>query len=216
PAPPPAAVAAVTPAAPRASAPAPMPPAEPVARPVAPARSAEIVSVAAAKPPATALPVAVTPPPPPALLTAPPALAPAAVVVSPPAPPSVGAPPTVTAPPPPSVEPVRPASPPRVVALPPAPAPPVEIASSRPARSARALAARVSYWVQIGAFKSAEAATKFASTVRDPKLTLETGPGLVLRVLVGPFADRIAANSKALELRSVYGYSTQIHEAPRE
>jgi hypothetical protein len=35
-------------------------------------------------------------------------------------------------------------------------------------------------------------------------------------VLVGPFADRVAANAKALTLRRIHGYSTQIHERPRE
>jgi len=190
-------VAAIVPSSARASAPAPMPPAEIIAPP--PARAAAPASVAAAPRPATALPIAVAPPP--AQPVAPsPAPTPAPVVVSPPAPP-------------PSAEPIKPVAPSRIAALP--SSPPADVAPSKSTQGVRAIAARVSYWVQLGVFRSAESATKFAAGVTDPKLTLETGPGLALRVLVGPFADKVAAVSKARELRS-QGYSTQIREAPRE
>ncbi len=187
-------VAAVVPSSARASAPAPMPPAETRAPTATPARAAAPASVAAAPRPATALPVAVAPPP------APVPPAPAPVVVSPPAPP-------------PSAAPIKAAAPSRIAALP--SVPPAVVAPSKSTQGVRAITARVSYWVQLAVFKSAESATKFAAGVTDPKLTLETGPGLALRVLVGPFADKVAAASKARELRS-QGYSTQIREAPRE
>ena len=113
----------------------------------------------------------------------------------------------------PSPEPVK-AVAPRIAALPPTPPAEVTPAKSVAARSAHALAAHV-YWVQFRVFKSAEAAMKFAAGFADPKLTLEPGPGLGWRALVGPFTQRATAQSKARELGK-HGYSTQIHEAPRE
>ncbi len=89
----------------------------------------------------------------------------------------------------------------------------VSKAEPPPPRAAnRPMATRVSYWVQLGAFKTAAEATRFAARVRDPKLTIESAPGRPLLVLVGPFDDRAAAATKVRELRA-RGYAPFSAEA---
>ncbi len=68
--------------------------------------------------------------------------------------------------------------------------------------AARPIAPSVSYWVQLGAFRSAAQTTRFAAGVRDRELTIQSGPGESLRVLVGPFDTRAAATARAHELRA--------------
>jgi phospholipid transport system substrate-binding protein len=68
---------------------------------------------------------------------------------------------------------------------------------------------RRSYWVQVAAFKSFEAAMRLASILRGEKsvapdrwaVVMEPGPALA-RVRVGPFADRAEATSNLRELAS--------------
>ena len=78
-----------------------------------------------------------------------------------------------------------------------------------------------SYWVQVGAFKTVDAATRVAAELRRAGLTAWNGafttqpgqpePGLV-RVRVGPFASRADAQSKLHELMT-RGYTPFIAEA---
>jgi cell division protein FtsN len=51
------------------------------------------------------------------------------------------------------------------------------------------------YWVQVGAFRGVEAATRTAAALRAHAVTLVTtpGPSPLLRVLLGPFAHRADA-----------------------
>jgi cell division septation protein DedD len=66
-----------------------------------------------------------------------------------------------------------------------------------------------SYWVQVAAFKSFEAAMRLASHLRREKsvapdrwaVVMEPGPALA-RVRVGPFADRAEATANLRELAS--------------
>lgn len=108
--------------------------------------------------------------------------------------------------------PVAPAAPPP----PPAPAP---AAAQTPAPSS--LVAATSYWVQVGAFKTVDAAARVAAGLRRAGLTawngaLTTLPGqtepALVRVRVGPFASRADAQSKLHEL-ATRGYTPFIAEA---
>jgi cell division septation protein DedD len=92
-------------------------------------------------------------------------------------------------------------------------------AVARPPR-ARAPSAHA-YWVQIGAFKSAEAAGRLASTIRRQdgpmsirrvSVEITSSPGSLTRVRVGPFADRETARGKLLELQR-RGYQPFIADA---
>jgi cell division protein FtsN len=147
-------------------------------------------------------------------LAAAPSPAPAAQA-QPPAPAPPAPTPVAASPAPPQPEPAAPPAPPRTVSLPPVTPPSAEIAPPAPASAARranAIVARAAHWVvQIGAYKSMEAATKIFAGIADPKVALEPGPGRMWRVFLGPFADKAAARLKAKEL-SARGYSTQIHE----
>lgn len=92
--------------------------------------------------------------------------------------------------------------------------------ASRPPVAARAATGR-SYWVQVGAFKNPETATRLASRLREEKLagssrravTVTTGPAgaTLARVRIGPFADRAGAAAKVREL-SARGYRPFIAE----
>lgn len=83
---------------------------------------------------------------------------------------------------------------------------------SAPARvAARPIATSVSYWVQLGAFRSAAGAIRLAAGVPDRELTVQSGPGESLRVLVGPFDTRAAAATRAHELRA-RGYAPFVAE----
>jgi phospholipid transport system substrate-binding protein len=78
-----------------------------------------------------------------------------------------------------------------------------------------------SYWVQVGAFKSVEAAIRLASHLRGEKsvapdrwaVVMEPGPSPA-RVRVGPFADRAEATSNLRELTS-RGFKPFIAEESR-
>lgn len=82
--------------------------------------------------------------------------------------------------------------------------------------AARARAIGTSYWVQVGAFRSAEAARRLAARLGQSAVTLAEGrragetPGL-MHVRVGPFADRREAVAKLLELKG-RGYQPFILE----
>jgi cell division protein FtsN len=72
------------------------------------------------------------------------------------------------------------------------------------ARITSRAASAAGYWVQVGAFRSAEAAERLAVALRDQAVTLLTAPGVrpFLRVLVGPFRERDDAVSKLREIRA--------------
>lgn len=99
------------------------------------------------------------------------------------------------------------------------PAPPVQVGMAKPDRSVKpdrpiekiALTAS-RYWVQVGAFKDVEAASRVAARLLAADLPIGIAPDASLtRVRVGPFPDRSAAAStlRALELR---GYRPFIAE----
>lgn len=59
------------------------------------------------------------------------------------------------------------------------------------------------FWVQVGAFRSADKAMEVATALRDQTVSLFTAPeDPLLRVVLGPFGDREAATSKLREIRS--------------
>jgi phospholipid transport system substrate-binding protein len=72
------------------------------------------------------------------------------------------------------------------------------------ARIALGAAGASGYWVQVGAFRSAEAAERVAIGLRDQAVALLASPGArpLLRVLVGPFRERDDAVSKLREIRA--------------
>jgi phospholipid transport system substrate-binding protein len=124
-----------------------------------------------------------------------PADAPPAVTAQPPAAASLGAPPVV--PPPVAV-----------------PAPPLAVAPTVSSRAvtpsdtpvappARAVVAetRGDVWVQVGAFRTVDAAAKLVQRLRRA-VTIATGSDRLARVLVGPFADRAAAASTVRALHA--------------
>lgn len=100
------------------------------------------------------------------------------------------------------------------------------IEPSRPRTMASASPAEISrprsYWVQVAAFKSFEAAMRLASLLRAEKpvapdrwaVVMEPGPALA-RVRVGPFADRAEATSNLRELES-RGFKPFIAEESRD
>jgi phospholipid transport system substrate-binding protein len=149
-------------------------------------------------------PVAPVPVVPHLLASAPVAPAPVAVATPPVAPASTPVPP-----------PASPASPLKGAAVPVeeppvaiAPVPPPAPARSEPPARASVLA-MTSYWVQVGAFKTADAAARVAAELRRAGLTawnaaLTTLPGhstpALVRVRVGPFTSRADAQAKLHEL----------------
>jgi phospholipid transport system substrate-binding protein len=108
----------------------------------------------------------------------------------------------------------RPASSPPVDALavptvvtPPAvkTAPTVAAPLQEPARVSARPAARREFWVQVGAFRTADAATRLVQRLRRHAVMIATGGDRlapVLRVLVGPFAERTAAAAAARSLQA--------------
>jgi len=61
------------------------------------------------------------------------------------------------------------------------------------------------FWVQVGAFRTADAAARLVRRLRDRAVTIATGGDRVtpmLRVLVGPFAERAAASAAARSLQA--------------
>src|SRR5262249_13537330 len=112
-----------------------------------------------------------------------------------------------------------PSGPVRTVATPPvvvaALAPRAATTAPRPAMaptvaatpSARILAPlpRREFWVQVGAFRTAEAATRLVERLRSQPVTIATGGDRVapvMRVLVGPYAERSSAAAAARSLQA--------------
>src|SRR5262245_25656062 len=153
--------------------------------------------------------------PPPLAIAAPPApVAPPPVTVAAP-PVAVAAPPVAALPVPTRAHTSSEQSAPLAVAVsveePPiaiAPSPPLAPAERKPLARASVMAI-TSYWVQVGAFKTAEAAARVAAELRRAGLAawngaLTTLPGnaepTLVRVRVGPFASRADAQAKLHEL----------------
>lgn len=127
--------------------------------------------------------------------------------------------PVVSVPPLPAVEPdalLRTAT----QAKPPLPVPVQAVALRAPTRSDPAPAAGgvPSYWVQVGAFKTAELAVRLVSRLRDQRVSILTGPGVsvnggggtsLFRVRIGPFGDHAEAVAKLRELQRT-GYESFI------
>ena len=75
----------------------------------------------------------------------------------------------------------------------------------QPARVSVTPAARREFWVQVGAFRTADAATRLVQRLRRHAVMIATGGDRltpVLRVLVGPFAERTAAAAAARSLQA--------------
>ncbi len=98
-----------------------------------------------------------------------------------------------------------------------APAQAVEAPSSPPAAPRPAL---ISYWVQVGAFRTVDAAIRLVERLRRQAVTISSSAvpgvggrpaGVQARVLVGPFPDRTQAASKLRELLA-RGYEVFIAE----
>lgn len=96
----------------------------------------------------------------------------------------------------------------------PTPAPPVQPAAlapthpptpvSRPAATT-ALRAPRQFWVQVGAFRTADAASRLVERLRRHAVTIVTGGDRLtpmMRVLVGPFGERTAAAAAARSLQA--------------
>jgi len=138
----------------------------------------------------------------------------------PPVVPTRAADPTPAAPPPQITATLSPSVEPPPVAPPPPPSPaPAPVADQPPARSS--VVAATTYWVQVGAFKTVNAATRVAAELRRAGLTawngaLTTLPGKsepeLVRVRVGPYGSRADAQSKLHELVT-RGYTPFIAEA---
>jgi cell division septation protein DedD len=149
------------------------------------ARAAAAPTPTAGPPPVRVASVAPASDAPPVESRAPAPITMAAVAVTPPVPPPTPRP--VLA----AVAPPAPASRPQAVeeraAAPAAPAP----------------SARKSFWIQVGAFRSTDAATRLVERLRTHRVTVSTGgqrsAGLA-RVLVGPFTNRSAATATLREL----------------
>jgi cell division septation protein DedD len=94
------------------------------------------------------------------------------------------------------------------------PSAPVTMAAVAPTVTPRA--ARVTgYWVQVGAFSNVDKAMKVVTALDDEPVSLITAPGQsLMRVLVGPFAERAAAASKLRQIRA-RGYDAFIAEASK-
>lgn len=88
------------------------------------------------------------------------------------------------------------ATPPTVKTVPTAAAPPRVVVTP---------AARREFWVQVGAFRTTDAAARLVQRLRHHAVTIATGGDRltpVLRVLVGPFAERTAAAAAARSLQA--------------
>jgi cell division septation protein DedD len=102
-----------------------------------------------------------------------------------------------------SVEPVR-VPPPMTAALP--AEPPARPPAARPV-VARATPPAPGFWIQVGAFRSAATAGRVAERVRGEILIAPAGTSTepLLRVRVGPFANRALAVARLREFQSL-GY----------
>jgi phospholipid transport system substrate-binding protein len=93
---------------------------------------------------------------------------------------------------------------PPVVGPPPsAPSPAAVEAARAPAPVARVPVARRWFWIQVGAFRDTELASRLVERLREYRVTVATRgrpSGALARVLVGPFTDRTAAGTALREL----------------
>ncbi len=105
----------------------------------------------------------------------------------------------------PPVEPVSARTPPLQSLVTP-PAPPTAAAVATPAPGPAAV-----YWIQIGAFRTPDAAGRLAARLRGEAVELSQEQESLMRVRVGPFADRAAALAKLFELRA-RGYAPIVVE----
>jgi cell division septation protein DedD len=86
------------------------------------------------------------------------------------------------------------------------PAPVAKAAGAPPASTATSLVPAAKYWVQLGAFKTLEAARLLASTLHPQTAIISSGPGpgagatALNRVRIGPFAELAQAAAKLREL----------------
>jgi cell division septation protein DedD len=72
------------------------------------------------------------------------------------------------------------------------------------------------FWIQVGAFRSIEKAMRAAESLRAHAVSLLTAPDQpLLKVQVGPFANRDAAASKLREIRALGYDAAFIAEATR-
>ena len=97
---------------------------------------------------------------------------------------------------------------PRLLAAPP-PGPP-SVTHSQTAVAGAASAPRRQFWVQAGAFRSADAATRLVQRLRRHAVTIAISADrlALARVLVGPFVERAAAVStvRALEASGIAAF----------
>lgn len=120
------------------------------------------------------------------------------------APPTVAPPLAPVAPPPREIAagPVLVASAALVFDAPPTPAPPRAPEDAAP-RATSMSPARKWFWIQVGAFRDTDAASRLVERLHDRGVMVATGGGSLAplaRVLVGPFANRAAAASVLKEL----------------
>jgi phospholipid transport system substrate-binding protein len=97
---------------------------------------------------------------------------------------------------------------PAAVTAPPVVAPPVTLARAAPEVRSVLPAARKWFWIQVGAFRDTDAASRLVERLRNHSVMVATGGARtepLARVLVGPFSDRTAAASTLREL-SARGY----------
>ena len=91
----------------------------------------------------------------------------------------------------------------------------VRAASNNPALAITASATTTVYWVQVGAFRHAEAARRLATRLRNDNLPVSVGPGprsdLLSQVRVGPFLHRAEATVTLRKLQAK-GYRPFITE----
>jgi phospholipid transport system substrate-binding protein len=91
-----------------------------------------------------------------------------------------------------------------VIGLPPSAASPAAAEAARPrAPVMRVPVARRSFWIQVGAFRDAELASRLVERLGQYRVTVATRvrpSGALARVLVGPFTDRTAAGAALREL----------------
>src|SRR5438552_8310319 len=93
---------------------------------------------------------------------------------------------------------------------------PMRVVSTAPPRTVTSrTAAAATFWVQLGAYREIERAMHVVTGLRDEAVSMISAPGQpLIRVLVGPFANRAAATAKLNDLRR-RGYEALIAEATK-
>jgi phospholipid transport system substrate-binding protein len=95
-----------------------------------------------------------------------------------------------------------------LAAISPVPVPAASVAAVSDTAPAPVPSPRTSFWLQVGAFRDTEAASRMVERLRSHSVIVATGGGpsdVLARVLVGPFAARAAAASALRDL-SADGY----------